>query len=37
MPVMPPTPTCAARGAYPERMIAFTGRPSEGAVQDTRA
>jgi hypothetical protein len=33
----PPIQTRAPTGAFHERMIAFTGRPSEGAIQDTRA
>lgn len=29
--------TRAVDGAFPERMIAFTGPRSEGAIQDARA
>ena len=33
----PPIPTSALHGAFPERMIALSGLPPEGAIQDAQA
>lgn len=35
--VASPAATRAADGAYSERMIAFTGFPPEGAIEDAKA